>query len=75
MTNTKRQIPPHSHHNKTARQSKAAPKKAGRATVRVPHAPVTASQRQRSLSRQPGRPQSKQARIIAMHRPAQQSMQ
>ena len=67
----KRQRPAHSTRNKTARQGKAAPKTARQTTVRMHHAPITAGRHHQSSSRPPGRPQSKQAQVIAMlHIPA-----
>ncbi len=66
MTRAKRQAPVHSNRNKPAHQGNAAAKTACQATLRVPHAPITAEKRQQTASRQPGRPQSKQTRIIVM---------
>lgn len=64
--NAKRQTPAHSTRNKSARQTKHAPKTVRRATVRKPNVPITAGQHHQSSSRPPGRPQSKQAQVVAM---------
>jgi hypothetical protein len=65
------QTPAHSNRNKSVRQTKPAPKTVRRATVRKPNAPIAAGQHHRPSSRLRGRPQSKQAQVIAMlHAPA-----
>ncbi len=58
----KRQTPTHS--DRAARHGKAGPKAARPATR--PNTSFTVRRRHQPSSRQPGRPQSKQARIVAM---------